>query len=125
MSNTVPPVALLAAGGRRLGGERAPRLVGQGDSDQPCLQGWPRARRGPHHEPPAVLATAEHPQLYLLTRQALLVHVPAAAGGRDRAIGLQPRWVAQQNPVLKPALLQLQQAGQLLADTVDHLVGGL
>jgi hypothetical protein len=77
------------------------------------LQVRPGTRLGRQHEPAVVLAVAEHPQLHLLSRQARFLNVPAAMTGPHRAIGLQPRRVAQRHPVLKPACLQLQQAGQL------------
>jgi hypothetical protein len=68
----------MAAGGGRPGGQRTPGLVSHGDRDQACLQGRPRARRGPHHEPPVILAAAEHPQLDRFARQPGFVNIPPA-----------------------------------------------
>jgi hypothetical protein len=56
------------------------------------------------HEPAAVLAVAEYPQLDLLAGQAIFVHVPAAPAGHHRAVGLQLRRVPGQDAVPKAAI---------------------
>jgi HAD superfamily hydrolase (TIGR01509 family) len=118
-------IGLMSGGYGREELERAPGLSGQGDGDQPGLQGRLRPRLGPHHEAAVVPAVGEHPQLDLARRQAELLHVPASMTYDHGAVGLQARRVTEQRAVLETAVLQVQHADELILHGVHHGPGGL
>src|SRR5215469_13744272 len=112
-----PAIRSTGSPGRAGSAVGVPDLLGQRDRDQQRPRRRPRARPWPHQEPAVILVVAEHPQLQL-GGQARLLDIPGALAVDDAAVGLQPRRMAAQRAVLKPPLLQVQQAGQQLTDVL-------
>ena len=63
---------------------------------------------------------AEGAQLDLLRGQARQLKVPPGTSHPQGAVWLQARRVAEQGSVLEACSFQIQQAGELLPDMIDH-----
>jgi hypothetical protein len=96
--------------------------AGQGHGDKAGALGWQGAGLRREHEAPDVLAIAEGANLHVFLRQAELVDREVAVAGRDGAVRLQARRLAEQLAVLKAAVSQAQHLDELPADVLDDIV---
>src|ERR1039458_5687718 len=103
--------------------ERTSGLIGQGYCDETCLQGRLGAGFRLEHEPPAELAIAESAQLDFRRGKPELFHVHAMVCCHDGAVWLETRGMAEQRSVLKAALFQVEQAGELLLNLIHDSAG--